>query len=104
MIARRVPANTSSAPSRSQTEKTLAPTLHCAEAVTIQKQDVEEFDSLLARALAINPDATPDTRLLNLIMQRRARWLLSRKADLFLIENDQNAPDEKPQQPQNTLR
>jgi predicted anti-sigma-YlaC factor YlaD len=49
---------------------------------------VKEFESLLNRALAIDPDANPDTRLLNLVMQRRARWLLSRKAELFLIEKE----------------
>jgi len=63
-----------------------APLVALAEAVTIQKQDVKEFESLLNRALAINSDAHPNTRLLNLIMQRRARWLLARKADLFLID------------------
>jgi len=35
------------------------------------------FESVLNRALATRPDARPDTRLLNLVMQRRARWLLS---------------------------
>ena len=39
---------------------------------------------LLKRALAINPDAKPECRLVNLIMQRRARWLLSRTDQLFL--------------------
>ncbi|HWR73611.1 MAG TPA: TRAP transporter TatT component family protein [Nitrospirota bacterium] len=65
-----------------------APLVALAEAVTIRQQDVKEFESLLNRALALNPDANPDTRLLNLVMQRRARWLLSRKADLFLIEEE----------------
>jgi hypothetical protein len=78
--------------------KDASPLVALAEAVTIQIQDVKEFESLLGRALAINPDATPDMRLLNLIMQRRARWLLSRRAELFLIENEQNPSDEKPQQ------
>ena len=63
-----------------------SPLVALAEAVTIQKQDVKEFESLLNRALAINPDAHPDNRLVNTVMQRRARWLLSRKAELFLIE------------------
>lgn len=63
-----------------------APYVALAEAVTIQKQDVKEFESLLHQALAVNPDAHPETRLLNTVMQRRARWLLSRKTDLFLIE------------------
>ena len=63
-----------------------SPLVVLAEAVTIQKQDVKEFESLLNRALAINPDAHPDSRLVNTVMQRRARWLLSRKSELFLIE------------------
>jgi predicted anti-sigma-YlaC factor YlaD len=65
--------------------KEAAPLLAMAESVAVQKQDVKAFDSLLQQALAINPDAHPETRLVNLVMQRRARWLLSRKADLFLI-------------------
>ena len=63
-----------------------SPLVALAEAVTIQKQDMKEFESLLNRALAINPDAHPDSRLVNTVMQRRARWLLSRKSELFLIE------------------
>lgn len=63
-----------------------SPYVAMAEAVTIQKQDVKEFESLLNKALAISPDANPDSRLLNVLMQRRAKWLLSRKSDLFLIE------------------
>ena len=64
-----------------------SPLVALAEAVTIQKQDVKEFESLLNRALAVNPDANPDIRLLNTVMQRRARWLLSRQSELFLIES-----------------
>jgi predicted anti-sigma-YlaC factor YlaD len=64
-----------------------SPLVALAEAVNVQKQDVKEFVSLLNRALAINPDANPDLRLLNTVMQRRARWLLSRQSELFLIES-----------------
>jgi len=63
-----------------------SPLVALAEAVTIQKQDVKEFESLLNQALAINPDANPDNRLVNIVMQRRARWLLSRKSELFLVQ------------------
>lgn len=56
-----------------------------AEAISVQEQDVEEFDALLAQALAIDPDVTPERRLVNLIMQRRARWLLANREDLFVI-------------------
>ena len=65
-----------------------SPLVALAEAVAVQQQDVKEFESLLNRALAINPDASPDTRLQNMVMQRRARWLLSRKAELFLLDNE----------------
>jgi len=59
------------------------PYVSLAEAVDVPNQDKAEFKSLLEQALAINLDATPETRLVNVIMQRRARWLLSRTEDLF---------------------
>lgn len=55
-----------------------------AESVSVAKQDRREFEDLLARALAIDPDAVPDLRLANLIAHRRARWLLARADELFL--------------------
>jgi len=60
------------------------PLVALAEAVSLKSQNVTEFKDLLSRALAINPDARPDWRLVNLVMQRRARWLLSRTDELFL--------------------
>lgn len=67
-----------------------APLVALAEAVCVQKQDLKQFDELLKRALAINPDAYPECRLVNLIMQRRARWLQSKREDLFLIPDNSN--------------
>lgn len=60
------------------------PLVALAEAVCIQEQNVTEFKQLLEQALAIDPDATPKTRLANLVAQRRARWLLARTDDLIL--------------------
>jgi len=60
------------------------PMVSFAEAVCVQKQDLKEFESLLHQALAINPDLKPEWRLVNLVMQRRAKWLLSRTDQLFL--------------------
>jgi predicted anti-sigma-YlaC factor YlaD len=60
------------------------PLVSLAEAVSVQNQDAAEFRALLDRALAIDPEARPEWRLVNLVMQRRARWLLSRTDDLFL--------------------
>jgi predicted anti-sigma-YlaC factor YlaD len=61
------------------------PLVTLAETVSVKNQNRVEFESLLQQALAINPDARPEWRLNNLIMQRRARWLLSR-ADLLFYE------------------
>jgi predicted anti-sigma-YlaC factor YlaD len=60
------------------------PMVSFAEAVCVQKQDLKQFESLLQQALAINPDLKPEFRLVNLVMQRRAKWLLSRTDQLFL--------------------
>ena len=61
-----------------------APYVSLAETVSVQKQDRAEFQSLLNRALAVNPNDKPEWRLENLVMQRRARWLLARADELFV--------------------
>ena len=61
-----------------------APYVAFAEAVTIAEQDKTEFKGMLDQALAIDVDAKPEWRLANLVMQRRARWLLVHSDDLFL--------------------
>jgi predicted anti-sigma-YlaC factor YlaD len=60
------------------------PLVALAEAVAVPRQDRAEFESLLKQAIALDPDAQPESRLVNLILQRRARWLLSRIDELFL--------------------
>ena len=67
------------------------PMVSFAEAVCVQKQDLKQFEELLHQAVAINPDAKPEWRLVNLVMQRRAKWLLSRTDQLFL----RSSPSEK---------
>lgn len=59
------------------------PYVSLAEAVAIPAQDRREFESLLAAALKIDPDAAPEWRLANILMQRRAQWLLARVEQLF---------------------
>jgi predicted anti-sigma-YlaC factor YlaD len=63
-----------------------------AESVAVQEQDFETFEKLVGQALAVDPDAAPEFRLLNLVMQRRARWLMSRKDELFLVPVPVTAP------------
>jgi len=61
-----------------------SPYVSFAETVSVSKKNRAEFQSYLQRALEIDPDGRPEWRLENLLMQRRARWLLSRADELFL--------------------
>jgi tetratricopeptide (TPR) repeat protein len=55
-----------------------------AEAVDESEHNQEEFESMLHKALAVDPDKKPTWRLVNLIMQKRAKWLLSKSDTLFV--------------------
>lgn len=61
-----------------------APYVAFAEAVTIPEQNRHEYERLLQRALVVEVDAKPEWRLANLVMQRRARWLLVHADNAFL--------------------
>jgi predicted anti-sigma-YlaC factor YlaD len=65
--------------------KRAQPLLVLAETVSVRRQDRAEFESLLKRALEVDPNGRPEWRLANLVAQRRARWLLAR-ADLLFAE------------------
>ncbi len=60
------------------------PYVALAESVSVETQNKQEFNELLEKALEVDVDARPEWRLLNIVMQRRARWLQSRTEDLFL--------------------
>jgi predicted anti-sigma-YlaC factor YlaD len=63
--------------------KKLSPYVTYAEAVCVDTQDKKEFVRLLDKVIAFEVDSDLDHRLVNIIAQRRARWLMSRIADLF---------------------
>jgi len=67
------------------------PYVSYAESISVASQNRAQFESMLHRALAVDPDARPEWRLANLVMQRRARWLLAREDDLFLDPVDPTA-------------
>jgi predicted anti-sigma-YlaC factor YlaD len=58
--------------------------LNYAENIDEKEQNQEEFEEMLHKALAIDADKKPSWRLVNLIMQNRAKWLLSRVDTLFV--------------------
>jgi predicted anti-sigma-YlaC factor YlaD len=60
------------------------PLLAYAEHVCVRRQERAQFEALLRQALAIDPDAKPAWRLVNLILRARARRLLAQADELFL--------------------
>ena len=65
------------------------PYVALATGVSVAEENREEFRDLLETALAIDPDAAPENRLLNLIAQQRARVLLDHIDDLFFEPFDE---------------
>jgi predicted anti-sigma-YlaC factor YlaD len=59
-----------------------------AQAVCIPAQDYDRFKELLEKALAIDINADPSNRLVNIISQRKARYLLDSAAHFFIVLDD----------------
>jgi hypothetical protein len=62
----------------------VAPLASYAETISVATQNKKEFQSLLEEALAFDANKAPETRMANLIVQKRAKWLLGRIEELFL--------------------
>jgi TRAP transporter T-component len=61
----------------------VGPYVSYAESVLVPAKDRAQFEAMLKQALAVDVNAEVDSRLRNLVLQRRARWLLSRADKLF---------------------
>lgn len=72
--------------------KLASPFVALAESVSVPKQDVTEFRTMLERALKIDPAAAPAHRLENLLSQKRARWLRAHENELFISEPEEVTP------------
>ena len=59
------------------------PLVAYAENVLVAQKNKTEFQGMLRQALRVDINASPENRELNLAVQRRARWLLSRTDKLF---------------------
>ena len=62
------------------------PYVALATAVSVKNQNAAEFRQLLGQALAIDVNADIPDRLVNVINQRKARWLLDHADDFFLLD------------------
>jgi predicted anti-sigma-YlaC factor YlaD len=68
--------------------RSATPYLSLATSVTVKEQNLEEFKELLNKALAIDPESVPENRLVNILNQRKARWLLEHADDYFLTDEE----------------
>jgi len=75
-----------------------SPYVALASTVSVANQDVEEFQQLLAQAIAIDPEDNPDNRLQILLSQEKARWLLGHIEDFFLIDLEGDSFEEPPEE------
>ena len=69
--------------------KDAGPYLALASGVSVAEENRDEFRELLQTAISIDPDEAPESRLLNLIAQKRARVLLDHIDDLFFEPFDE---------------
>lgn len=64
--------------------KSSTPYLSLATTVSIKEQNIKEFKALLNKALELDPEAIPANRLVNILNQRKAKWLLEHVEDYFV--------------------
>lgn len=65
--------------------KTIGPYLTYAQSFCIPNQDIDGFDKAIEKALSINPDDNPSTRLATTISHEKAEYLKAHRDDLFII-------------------
>ena len=65
-------------------DQRVGPLVSFAELVCVKTRDPACFVDRLNKVLGFDVDSAPRHRLANLVAQKRARWLLTQKDDLFL--------------------
>jgi predicted anti-sigma-YlaC factor YlaD len=77
--------------------KLTSPYLSLATTVAVKEQNVAEFKQLLQKVLAVDIEADPANRLINVLNQRKAGWLLAHIDDLFVEGGDgpESAPEKQ---------
>ena len=54
-----------------------------AQSIAVPAQDYETFVDCLTKAMAVDPDEEPSKRLMTIINQRKARWLIENAYNFF---------------------
>jgi predicted anti-sigma-YlaC factor YlaD len=65
--------------------KSAGPYVSYAQAVCVPAQDYRTFRDCLEKALAVDVDADRENRLVNILSQRKAQYLLDNEEELFLL-------------------
>ena len=65
-----------------------------ATTVSVNEQNLEEFEYLLNTAMEIDPGLIPEMRLAGIIYRDKADWLLKHVEDFFLLDIDEGEFDE----------
>ena len=63
-----------------------SPYINMATALCVKTQNVESFRNYLEKALEINPDDNPESKLMIVVYQDKANWLLEHVEDFFLVD------------------
>lgn len=63
-----------------------APYLNLAASVCVNQQNVEEFRELLNIVLELDPDASPENRLVNYLAGEKAAWMMENIDNWFLVD------------------
>jgi len=71
-----------------------SPYVSYAQAISIPNQDYDTFKLYLEAALAIDIDGDPSNRLVNVIFQRKARYLLDNAEEFFFFLGTNEEGDE----------
>ncbi len=64
--------------------RSATPYISLATTAAVKEQNYSEFRELLGKALAVDPEADPETRLVGVLNRRKARWLLEHADDFFV--------------------
>jgi predicted anti-sigma-YlaC factor YlaD len=73
-----------------------SPYLSLATTVCVQEQNRKEFRRLLNKAIKIDPNIDKNNRLINILNQRKARWLIEHEDDFFLEQENENRNQNEP--------
>jgi predicted anti-sigma-YlaC factor YlaD len=63
---------------------TAGPYVTYAQSVSIPSQNYDKFKEMLEKALSIDPDKDPSNRLVNIMAQQKAQYLLDNAAFYFI--------------------